>query len=297
MSEERKPILESISTLKEAGKEAPKLEGVPTGIEGLDDMFFITKIIDGKPKKTPLGGIPKYAVINITGVSDTGKSLFVEQFAVKRASENDVLIFVTVETPAPFLAMSLKERAKALNVPENKVDQNIIIIDAASYQTLRENIQSLLDTLAYAIRKYKASFLIIDSITGLYEAREMMARIIVRQIFNFAKKWYQTTLLVSQKRSGHEELSAEAAGGFAVSHIVDCTMVMSKQTILTRYDERMYGMPIGELVRFFRIDGCRMCGHDTSTHIMEITETGLIKIGPSLKEILKKGVKYGNIDT
>jgi hypothetical protein len=34
--------------------------------------------------------------------------------------------------------MSLKERAKALNVPENKVDQNIIIIDAASYQTLRE---------------------------------------------------------------------------------------------------------------------------------------------------------------
>jgi hypothetical protein len=40
-----------------------------------------------------------------------------------------------------------------------------------------------------------------------------------------------------------------------------------------------------------------MCGHDTSTHIMEITETGLIKIGPSLKEILKKGVKHGNIDT
>jgi len=52
--------LESISTLKEAGKEAPKLEGVPTGIEGLDDMFFTTKIIDGKPKKTPLGGIPKH---------------------------------------------------------------------------------------------------------------------------------------------------------------------------------------------------------------------------------------------
>jgi RecA-superfamily ATPases implicated in signal transduction len=102
MSEERKPILESISTLKEAGKEAPKLEGVPTGVEGLDDMFFTTRIIDGKPKKTPLGGIPKYAVINITGVSDTGKSLFVEQFAVKRASENDVLIFVTVEHLRPF---------------------------------------------------------------------------------------------------------------------------------------------------------------------------------------------------
>ncbi|MEO0138498.1 MAG: KaiC domain-containing protein [candidate division WOR-3 bacterium] len=291
MSEQHKPVIESLLTLKEAGKDAPKLEGVPTGVEGLDGMFFTSKIVDGKAKKIPLGGIPKYAVINITGVSDTGKSLFVEQFAVKRASEGDVVIFITVETPAPFVSMSLKERAKSMGIDENKIEENIVIIDAASYHTLRENIPALLDTLAYAIRKYKSNFVIIDSVTGLYEAREMMARSIVRQLFNFMKKWYQTALFVSQKRSGHEELSAEAAGGYAVSHIVDCTMVMSKQTILSRYDERLYGLPIGEIIRFFRIDGCRMCGHDTSTHIMEITETGLIRIGPSLKELLKREKK------
>ncbi len=291
MSEQHKPVIESISTLKEAGKDAPKLEGVPTGVEGLDDMFFTSKIVDGKAKKIPLGGIPKYAVINITGVSDTGKSLFVEQFAVKRASENDVVIFITVETPAPFVSMSLKERAKSMGIDGGKIEENIVIIDAASYHTLRENIPALLDTLAYAIRKYKANFVIIDSVTGLYEAKEMMARSVIRQLFNFMKKWYQTALFVSQKRSGHEELSAEAAGGYAVSHIVDCTMVMSKQTILSRYDERLYGLPIGEIIRFFRIDGCRMCGHDTSTHVMEITETGLIKIGPSLKELFKREKK------
>jgi len=49
----------------------------------------------------------------------------------------------------------------------------------------------------------------------------------------------------------------------------------------------MYKRPIGEMVRLFRIDGCRMCGHDTETHFMEITEGGLIKIGPTLKELLR----------
>ena len=275
--------------MREAGKEAPKLEGVPTGVEGLDDLFFTSVVESGKAKRVPLGGIPKYAVINITGVSDTGKSLLVEQFAVKRASEGERVVFITVESPAPFVAMALKERARAMGIEDiSVIDENIVLIDAASYTVLRESLQTLLDTVAYAIKTYRADYTVIDSITGLYEAREMMARSVVRQIFNFMKKWYQTALFVSQKRSGHEELSAEAAGGYAVSHIVDCTMVMSKKLIITRYDESLYGRPIGEMVRLFRIDGCRMCGHDTDTHLMEITDLGLVKIGPSLKEVRKK---------
>ncbi len=286
---ESRPFLKGVKTLKEAGKEAPKLEGVPTGVEGLDDLFFTSVVKDGKAKKVSLGGIPKYAVINITGVSDTGKSLLVEQFAVKRASEGERVVFVTVESPAPFVAMALKERAKAMGIEDTSVvDENIVLIDAASYTVLRESMQTLLDTIAYAIKTYKADYTVIDSVTGLYEAKEMMARSIVRQLFNFMKKWYQTALFVSQKRSGHEELSAEAAGGYAISHIVDCTMVMSKKLIITRYDESIYRRPIGDMVRLFRIDGCRMCGHDTDTHFMEITELGLIRIGPSLKEVAKK---------
>ena len=47
-----------------------------------------------------------------------------------------------------------------------------------------------------------------------------------------------------------EKLTAEAAGGYATG--------------------------------LLRIDGCKMCGHDTKTHFLEITEEGLIKIGKSL---------------
>ena len=281
------PVNEAIQVLKDVGKKAPILEGVSTGVKGLDDLFYTSKIENGKVIKKSLGGIPKYAVINLTGVSDTGKSLLVEQFTIKRAAEGEKVAFVTVETPAAFLSMGLKERAAAMGIDFSVIDENIIIIDAASYHSLREEMPTLLDTLAYTIKTYKIKYTIVDSITGLYEHKEMMARIFVRQLFNFMKKWYQTALFVSQKRSSHEELSAEAAGGYAVSHIVDCTMVLSKKTIQSSYDERMYKRPIGEMVRLFRIDGCRMCGHDTETHFMEITERGLIKIGPTLKELLR----------
>ena len=106
----------------------------------------------------------------------------------------------------------------------------------------------------------------------------MMARVIVRMNYNFLKKWYQTSILISQKRSAHDALSAEAAGGYAISHIVDGTIVLSKDIVDSPYKERMYKKPLGELVRLFRIDGCRMCGHDTKIRFLEITETGLVKI-------------------
>ena len=118
--------------------------------------------------------------------------------------------------------------------------------------------------------------------TGLYEHREMLARGVVRQLFNFMKRWRQTALFVSQKRSGHEELTAEAAGGYAVGHIVDGTMVLAKQLIMSQYAAKAFGRPPGDIVRLFRIDGCRMSGHDTRTFFMEITETGLVKLGRPL---------------
>ncbi|MEO1922923.1 MAG: KaiC domain-containing protein [Nautiliaceae bacterium] len=275
-------IKEAVITAKEASKKAPKIEGVSTGIEGLDELFFIAEIENGKPVKKPLGGIPKYSVCNITGVNDTGKSLMAEQFAIYQAKEHKVC-FITVETPANFVVASMKQRAKAMNIEENVIDENVIFIDATSNYKLRDEIPTLLNTLAYAIKEYGIKFTIIDSITGLFENKEMMARTIVRRIYNFLKKWYQTTILISQKRSGHDLLSSEAAGGYAVGHIVDGTIVLSKELIDSAYKAKIYKKPIGEIVRLFRIDGCRMCGHDIKVRFLEITETGLVKIGKPIQ--------------
>ena len=271
-------VKEAIFKGSEALQKAPEIEGVPTGIEGLDDLFFTVKEVKGKLKQVPLGGIPKYSVFNITGVSDTGKSLMAEQFAVEQAYKGKKVAFITVETPANFVIASIKYRALAMGYNFDEFEDNIILIDAASNSKLRDNVPDLLATLAYAIKEFKIDFTVIDSVTGLFENKEMMARSIVRRLYNFMKKWYQTAIFISQKRSGHEELSAEAAGGYAVGHIVDGTMVVAKELIASQYAARMYKAQLGDIVRLFRIDGCRMSGHDTKTHYMQITETGIVKI-------------------
>jgi len=207
---EPKVMKEYIFPLGEAVKKAPKLKGVPTGVKGLDELFFKVELENGKPVRKPLGGIPEYSVVNLTGMPDTGKSLMVEQFAIKQASLGQKVCFVTVESPANFVAAGLKERATAMGVNFEEIEDNIILIDAASNSRLRDDIPTMLDTLAYVYRTYKCHRTVIDSITGLYEAKEMMARSVVRAFFNFMKKWYQTAIFVSQKRSGHDELSAEA---------------------------------------------------------------------------------------
>ncbi|MEN2984388.1 MAG: KaiC domain-containing protein [Dictyoglomaceae bacterium] len=268
-----------IISLKDIEKKAPKLYGVKSGVEGLDDLFFTTKIINGKPVKESLKGYPAYSVINLTGISDTGKSLMVEQFVVTQASLGNSVLFITVESPAPFIAVSLKERAKALGIDYEAIKDRIFLIDAAYNSELRESFLTLQKTVIEAIKEYGIKCTVVDSITGFFEEKEMLARGVVRKFFNLMKKWHQTAIFVSQKRSGHEELSAEAAGGYAVSHIVDCSIVLTKFVITKKYEENIFKKPIGELVRLFRIDGCRLCGHDTSTRIMEITETGLVKIG------------------
>ncbi len=277
-SSEERVLKESIFTGEKALEIAPKIYGVPTGVEGLDDLFFTVEVEDRKIIKKSLKGIPAYSVFNITGVSDTGKSLMVEQFAVEQARRGNAVCFITVESPANFVIVSMKHRAEALGYDFSKFENNIVLIDAASHSTLRENIPDLLSTLAYVIKTYKVKFTIIDSVTGLYENKEMMARAVVRILFNFMKKWYQTALFVSQKRSGHEEFTAEAAGGYAVGHIVDGTMVFAKEMIDSGIKAKLYKKEIGDIVRLFRIDGCRMSGHDTKTHFMEITDLGLIKI-------------------
>ncbi len=273
--------------LRELKDRAPELFGIPTGT-GLDRMFYKIEIKRGKPQKVPLGGIPARAVLNLTGVPDTGKSLLVEQFALTQAGSGYRVLYVSTESPAPFLYTSLKTKAEAMGLDFQKAERNIFVIDASSDPELRENPRALLDTMEYAIKEKDIKNAVIDSITALYEHKEMMARSIVRIIFNFLKSHGQTAMVVSQKRSSQAAESAEAAGGLAVAHIVDGTIVLDKKLIETKWDTAYYGLAAGSVLRTIRIDGCRVAPHDTQTWVFEITDEGLIDIKEPLSEFLAK---------
>jgi len=274
-----KPNFEALKLASEAVREAPKLEGVPTGVPGLDELFFITEFKGDKPVTRPLPGFPRYAAIHVTGVSDTGKSLLAEQFTLAQAERGEGVIFVTVEVPANFVSVGLEQRRQAMRIDKKAMD-HVLLVDAASHDELREDLPSLLSTLDVALGKVEARHLVVDSLTGLYEAKEIAARALVRKLYAYTKDRGLTAIFTSQKRSGHEELSAEAAGGYVVSHVMDATLVLAKKLVMSTAQAKIWKKPIGELVRFFRIDGSRMCGHDSRTHFMEITPEGLLVVGP-----------------
>lgn len=276
--------------LRELKEKAPRIFGIPTGTK-LDEMFFKVELEGNKHVKKPLGGIPHLSVLNVTGIPDTGKSLLAEQFAVNQAGLGYKVLFVTVENPANFLYTSMKSKSEAMGIDFSKVERNIVVIDASESEELRENPRALLETMDYAISERKCSNTIIDSVTGLYEHREVMARQIVRLIFNFLKRKRQTGILVSQKRSTQASESAEAAGGLAVAHIVDGTIVLDKRVIESKWESNLYGLPIGQVLRTIRIDGCRLTPHDTRTWVFEISDLGLIEIISPLEEFQKQEEK------
>uniref|UniRef100_A0A7V4A003 KaiC domain-containing protein n=1 Tax=Thermus tengchongensis TaxID=1214928 RepID=A0A7V4A003_9DEIN len=269
-----------LQSAMELSAKAPPLEGVPTGVKGLDELFFTLDPKALKPK--PLGGFPRGAAVHVTGVSDTGKSLLAEQFALKQAERGEGVLFVTTEAPAPLLVQGLKLRARAMGLKE-RVLERILIADAATHAVLREDLPTLFATLEEGLQS-GARHLVVDSLTGLYEAKEIAARQVVRQVYAFSKRFGLTALMVSQKRSGHEELSAEAAGGYAVSHILDATLVLAKVLVMSPALAKLYRVGLGELVRLLRIDGCRLSGHDTRTHLLYIRPEGLLEVGPPLGE-------------
>lgn len=273
--------------LGELKYKAPKFFGVPTGTK-LDEMFYKIEREGDKFIRKPLGGIPYLSVINITGIPDSGKSILAEQFALTQANEGYKVLFVTVESPAHFLYSAMKARSEFLGFDFSKIEENIVVIDASENEDLRENPRILMDTMAYAIKEKHITNVIIDSITGLYEHKEVMARQIVRMFFNFLKKWKQTGIFVSQKRSSQGAETAEAAGGLAVAHIVDGSIILDKKLIETKWEMNLYNMPIGSVLRTIRIDGCRLTGHDSRTWVFEITEAGTINIIEPLEEFVRR---------
>jgi len=277
----------AVKVLGEYEGQAPEVLGIPTST-GLDGLFY-RLVRDGEGwRREPLNGIPFRSVINLTGEPDTGKSVLVEQFAAYQAGRGYKVCFVTVEAPAQFLFGAVRSKAEVLGLSFDDVQENLVVVDAAGNPAIRENLYNFLETLKYAVEKFGTKSTVIDSVTGLYEHREIMARQVVRAVFNELKKLGQTAILVSQKRSAQSSESAEAAGGLAVAHIVDGTIVMGKVLITNRWEAQLYGTPIGSVVRTIRIDGCRMVPHDPRTWVFRIDERGLIELTEPLEDLISR---------
>ena len=265
-----------LNLLQDVSNEDIVVSGIDSGIEYINKLFYYAVIENSKVVLKAVNGYPKGAVINITGEADTGKSLLVQTALVVNAFKNIKGIYISTENPLKYVSFSLKRISMLLSLDFSKVKDNIKIIDLTFRYNLMGNIDNFLKNLYYELsNSYRNGVIVFDSLTGFYESKEVMARYIVRRIFQFCKNLNLTAFLISQKRED-SPFSSRSAGGMAISHIVDCNIVLSKIVVSSAYEKKIYEKELGGVVRTFRIDGCRLCGHSSKTHIFEIDKTGLI---------------------
>ncbi|MGB9638276.1 MAG: KaiC domain-containing protein [bacterium] len=239
----------------------------------LDNLYYY---YDTKEKKTKyLNGIPKQGIIQIVGTNGTGKSLLVNNITSNVIQDKKVL-YISTEILGEYVYYNIKQRCESLDL-EFKED-NLLIVDLARNTDYIYDINKFFKEIVEVLKNNRIELVIIDSLTAFYENLENKARLVVRQIYNFFKKWRKTGIFISQKRSSHEENSSEAAGGYAVAHILDSTVVMIKKIIQTKWDSEDYGIEKGKMIRILRIDDCRLCLHSTKEHLFRINEKGIIEI-------------------
>ncbi|MBD2305106.1 circadian clock protein KaiC [Chroococcidiopsis sp. FACHB-1243] len=186
-------------------KNSPNGTGVQkirTMIEGFDDISH--------------GGLPLGRTTLFSGTSGTGKTLFSVQFLY-----NGILffdepgVFVTFEeSPSDIIKNAY---SFGWNLPKLIEEGKLFILDASPDPEGQEvignfDLSALIERLQYAIHKYKATRVAIDSITAVFQQYEA-ASVVRREIFRLVARLKQigVTTIITTERT--EEYGAIASFG------------------------------------------------------------------------------------
>ena len=197
--------MSEITSSGKKDKNSPNGTGVQkirTMIEGFDDISH--------------GGLPLGRTTLFSGTSGTGKTLFSVQFLY-----NGILffdepgVFVTFEeSPSDIIKNAY---SFGWNLPKLIEEGKLFILDASPDPEGQEvignfDLSALIERLQYAIHKYKAKRVAIDSITAVFQQYEAAA-VVRREIFRLVARLKQigVTTIVTTERT--EEYGAIASFG------------------------------------------------------------------------------------
>nr|WP_199316553.1 circadian clock protein KaiC [Chroococcidiopsis sp. [FACHB-1243]] len=197
--------MSEITSSGKQNKNSPNGTGVQkirTMIEGFDDISH--------------GGLPLGRTTLFSGTSGTGKTLFSVQFLY-----NGILffdepgVFVTFEeSPSDIIKNAY---SFGWNLPKLIEEGKLFILDASPDPEGQEvignfDLSALIERLQYAIHKYKATRVAIDSITAVFQQYEA-ASVVRREIFRLVARLKQigVTTIITTERT--EEYGAIASFG------------------------------------------------------------------------------------
>ena len=167
------------------------IQKIRTLIEGFDDISH--------------GGLPVGRTTLISGTSGTGKTLFASQFLYNGITQFDEPgIFVTFEeSPEDIIKNAL---SFGWNLQKFIDEGKLFILDASPDPEGQEvvgnfDLSALIERIQYAIRKYKARRVSIDSVTAVFQQYEA-AGVVRREIFRLMARLKQvgvTTIMTTER--------------------------------------------------------------------------------------------------
>ena len=257
----------------ERPEEAAK-ELLPFPTETLLDELFLTH--DAKP----LGGIPLGAQIAITGLPGSGKSILVEEIAIRAANSGKNILFVTAEdtwkapTPRYDLQARLVKKAELLGLSWGEIAKHLFVMDTVACPELRD-WTTFAETYRYIAEKENIELAIFDSVTVLETYRGAL-KYRVMELCRFNQLHGITALYVNQ-RSTESWDGYDMAGGIGLAHNLDATVIVDYGRVYWFDQQQDLGLKRGEFVRIVRVLDCRLCNFDRRRILVEITPDGFLR--------------------
>ena len=271
--ERKEEKLSSLVLRPDAAPEAKKpLLGFPTGT--FIDNFFLT------PEGKSLNGVPICGQFAITGLPGAGKSIIVEEIAVRVAASVRKVLFATAEdtwksaTPRFDLQSRLKQKADILGLNWNKIRENLFALDTVAYPELRD-WNTFAETYRYVAEKEKIELAIVDSVTVL-EAYRGALKYRVMELARYNQVHGITALYVNQ-RSSEVWDSYDMAGGIGLAHNLDGTILVDYGRIYWQDQQIDLAANRGEFIRISRVLDCRMCNFERRRIKIDVTPDGFLR--------------------
>jgi len=203
------------------------VERISTGVSGLDN--FIS------------GGIPKGAVILLTGLAGSGKTIFALQFLIDGAKNGEKGIFLTFEQPREDIITQCRELSLDIEQYENSGIIEIISLRKKNlhFATIKEHIQQLVEEkkpLRFVLDSI-STFSIFMEIASLVEFSEMlniqsdkpiviipqgnvMSRKAIIEITDILKNMQTTSIVISELPEGSQGLSRDTISEFLTDGVI-----------------------------------------------------------------------------
>ncbi len=271
--EAKREALSSHVLKPDVAPEAEKpLLGLQTGTF-LDSLFLTA---DG----SPLNGIPICGQFAITGLPGAGKSILVEEVAIRVAASGRKVLFVTAEdtwkspTPRFDLQSRMKRKADVLGLSWDKIRENLFVLDTVLHPELRE-WNTFAETYRYVVEGEGIELVIIDSVTVL-EAYRGALKYRVMELARYNQLHGVTGLFVNQ-RSAETWDSYDMAGGIGLAHNLDGTIIIDYGRVYWLDQQMDLNLKRGEFVRIARVLDCRLCNFERRRIRIDITPDGFIR--------------------